>query len=520
MGLSETSYLDLASKVTHIIHAAADWRFVSLDELRKTNVQGTANVLELAKEANKIHSLERFSYISTAYVAGARTGIIAESELTDKFGFFTNYERSKYEGEQIVQSMKNEFPISIFRPSMVVGDSQTGAIKTFNTLYFPLRLYLTGKMRFMPVSSSLRINIVPVDYVAMSIAYLTFEPKAHGKTFHIVAPYESLPKLGELLDLAKKWAKSELSCKLPNPIYLPMSPSSMKTVLKIQRAFTGDRKVSDALISLSPYFSENRQFNRDNLDNLLGQYNFNWQEIMPKLLEYAVYNSFFHRSNRTVHEQVLFRLNSKSHSVTYFDLIKGRTQKKTGQEMHQEILAISGALKALGIKSGDRVALTGLNSSRYLALDIAIGLVGGVSVPLYYTTPPSDVNDVLKSSGAKLFFIGMPSLIARIPELTTDVPIISICQAPAPSTTNRPVLSWEDLLAKGDDNQVPIKAPIGFGDIATLRYSSGTTGKPKGVIFTHANLRYMAESIVSIISWRGEKPPFKIFIVFTNGACS
>ncbi|HEX7481963.1 MAG TPA: SDR family oxidoreductase, partial [Candidatus Bathyarchaeia archaeon] len=228
LGLTEESYFDLASRVTHIIHAAADWRLVSLEELRKTNVQGTTNVLEFAKDANKDHSLERFSFISTAYVAGARTGIIVESELFNEFGFFTDYERSKYEGELLVQAAKNEFPVSVFRPSMVVGDSRTGAIKTFNTLYFPLRLYLTGKLRLMPVSSSLRINMVPVDYVAMAIAQLTFEPKAEGRSFHLVAPYDSLPKLGEVLDLAQKWAKTELSNRLPNPIYLPMSPSSMK----------------------------------------------------------------------------------------------------------------------------------------------------------------------------------------------------------------------------------------------------------------------------------------------------
>ena len=366
LGLNEASYLDFASRVTHIIHAAADWRLVSLEELRKTNVQGTANVLDFAREANKGHSLERFSYISTAFVAGARTGIIAESELTNEFGFFTDYERSKYEGEQLVHAAENEFPVSVFRPSMVVGDSRTGAIKTFNTFYFPLRLYLTGKMRFMPVSRSLRINIVPVDYVAMTIAQLSFEPKAEGMTFHLVAPYESLPKLGELLDLAQKWAKTELSCELPNPIYLPMSASSMKAVLKLQRAFSGDRRVSDALISLSPYFSENRQFDRANLDSLLGYYDFKWEEIMPKLLQYAVYNSFFHRSDRTVHEQVLFRLDSKSHPIVYYDLIEGKTQKKTSQEMRQDILAICGALKTLGINPSDRVALTGLNSSQIL----------------------------------------------------------------------------------------------------------------------------------------------------------
>ncbi len=375
--------------------------------------------------------------------------------MTNEFGFFTNYERSKYEGELLVQAAKNEFPVSVFRPSMVVGDSRTGAIKTFNTFYFPLRLYLSGKMRLMPVSRSLRINIVPVDYVAMTIAQLTFEPKAEGKTFHLVAPYESLPKLGELLDLTQKWAKTELSCDLPNPTYLPMSPSSMKTVLKLQRAFTGDRRVSDALISLSPYFSENRQFNRDNLDSLLGHYDFKWQEIMPKLLQYAVYNSFFHRSDRTVHEQVLFRLESKSHPVTYFDLIEGKKVKKTVQEMHEDILAATNALKTYGITAGDRVAITGLNSTRYLAVDIAIGLTGAVSVPLYYTTPPVDINEVLKASGAKLFLIGMPSLLARIKELAADVPVVSMCRVPVPADTQRTIISWEEFLSKGKDKDSP-----------------------------------------------------------------
>jgi long-chain acyl-CoA synthetase len=134
-------------------------------------------------------------------------------------------------------------------------------------------------------------------------------------------------------------------------------------------------------------------------------------------------------------------------------------------------------------------------------VDIAIGLVGAVSVPLYYTTPPSDINPVLKASGVKLFFVGMPSLLARVNELDADVPIVSICRAQAPSNTQKSVVSWEEFLAKGNTTSVPVRVPVGFGDIATLRYSSGTTGKPKGAIFTHANLRYMAESTVSVTSW-------------------
>ncbi len=505
LGLEETEYRNVVEKVTHIIHTAADWRLLSLDELRKTNVEGTANVVALAKKANNHHGLERLSHVSTAYVAGGATGIIPEDQLTDGFGFFTDYERSKYEGEQLIQAAQEELATSVFRPSMVVGDSKTGAIKTFNTFYFPLRLYLTGKMRVMPVSRSLRINIVPVDYVARAVAQLTFDEKASGKRFHLVAPYESLPKLGELMDYVQKWAKNQLYCKLPKPLYMPMSASSMKNVLKLQRMLGGDKRVSDALSSLAPYFSENRTFDRSNLDGILGKYDFKWQEVAQKLLEYAVYNSFFHRSDRTVHEQVLFRLESKRYPVTYYDLIEGKAVKKTADEMRQEIIAATNALKAYGVCAGDRVALTGLNSSKYLAVDIAIGLAGAISVPLYYTTPPADINDVLKASGAKLFFVGIPSLLIRIKELTADVPIISICRTPAPEGTN--ATTWEDFLSKGKDAPVPVKAPIGFGDIATLRYSSGTTGKPKGAIFRHDNLRYMAESIVSITPWKARNRP-------------
>jgi long-chain acyl-CoA synthetase len=501
MGLQEEDYVSLVKCVTHIVHTAADWRLVSLDEIRKTNVQGTANILEVAKEANKRHHFQRFSHISTAYVAGRRTGEVSETELTDKFGFFTTYEQSKYEGELLVQAAKNELPVSIFRPSMIVGDSQTGAIKTFNTFYYPLKLYLTGKRRFMPVGRSLRINVVPVDYVAEAVAKLTFEPNANGLTFHLVAPYQTLIKLGELLDFLQKWAKKELSIKLPRPICIPMSASGMKATIKLQRVFQRNRRVSDALIALAPYFSENRQYKRTNTDRLLGVYEPRWVEILPHLLEYAVYNSFLHRSDRTVHEQALFRLKSTSYPVTYYDILESQTIRKTAAEMRNEVLAATSALKSFGIKAGDRVALTGLNSTRYLAADLAIGLVGAVSVPLYYTAPPPDINSILLSSGSKIFLVGMPSLLARVGELCSEVPIVSLCRGSISQNLTRKVYSWAEFLNKGVETESNAKAPVGFGDIATLRYSSGTTGTPKGAIFRHDNLRYMAESITSIMPW-------------------
>ncbi len=502
LGLKESDYDSLVENVTHIIHTAADWRLVSLEEIRKTNVQGTANVIEVARKASKHHHFERFSHISTAYVAGGRTGAVSETELTDEFGFLTNYEQSKYEGELLVQAAKTEFPVSIFRPSMVVGDSQTGAIKTFNTFYYPLKLYLTGKRRFVPVSRSLRLNVIPVDYVAEAVTKLTFNPKAIGLTFHLVAPSKSLLTVGELLSYVKEWAEAELGVKLSRPVFVPMSASFMKAILRLQQVFLRkNRRETDALTSLAPYFSENRQFGRTNTDKLLGAYNPRWIEILPRLLEYAVYNSFFHRSDRTVHEQALFRLESRSYPITYYDLIEDQIVKKTAAEMRHDILAAVSSLRSFGVKEGDRVALTGVNSTRYLAVDLAIGLLGAISVPLYYTAPPADINDILLSSGSKICFLGMPSLLSRAEEFTA-VPIISLCRGPIPQNLHRKVETWEEFLSRGATASSAVKAPAGFGDIATLRYSSGTTGKPKGSIFKHYNLRYMAESIVSIMPWR------------------
>jgi len=502
LGLSSEAYIVLAKRITHIIHTAADWRLVPLEELRKTNVQGTINVLELTRKANADHGIDRFSHISTAYVAGGRTGVVPEDALTDEFGFFTAYEQSKYEGEMLVQAAKKEFPVSIFRPAMVVGDSETGAIKTFNTFYFPLRLYLTGKLRILPVSRSLRINIVPVDYVASTIVQLTFNPKAEGRNFHLAAPYECLPKLGDLLEFVENWAKINLNAKLPKLFSVGMSASSMKNLLRLQKAFKlTDRKSMDALISLSPYFSENREFQRNNVNELLGSYEMNWQHILPHLLEYAVYHGFFHRSDRTVYEQVLFRLQSKSFPINYFDIVDNNIIPKSPFEMQKDMLDAAHALRVMGVNAGDRVALTGLNCTKYLAVDIAIGLVGAVSVPLYYTSPPADIDQVLKASGAKLLFVGIPSLLQRVDELQTNIPVISFCRDDMPQNMSKKTIAWIDFLSKASDAE-SITAPISFDDVATLRYSSGTTGKPKGAIFRHDNLKYMAESIASIIPWQ------------------
>jgi long-chain acyl-CoA synthetase len=473
---------ELRDRVTHIVHAAADLRVdASVEELRRTNVDGVAHVLELARS---VRGLARLVHVSTAYVAGGRTGMVGEDDLTDAFGFESPYEQTKYEGERLVRAASSELPISVVRPAMIVGDSRTGDIKTFNTFYTPLRLLLSGQVRIIPASRRLRVNIVPVDYVADAIVRLAFEPAAEGLTFHLTTPAGQLPTAEEVVAVARRWARDRLGVRLRPPLFVPVGVGS--------RGRTGRL--------LAPYFRERRRFRRDHTDALLGPAVPDWHAYLPLLLEHATARGFLHRSDRTVHEQVVFRLASRRRPVRFTDVdAEGAVTVRPATAIRREISSAAAALRAMGVGPGTRVAIVGANSSRYLVADVAIGLVGGVSVPLYPTTPPAELDDVLRRSRAEVLFVGAPAVLRRLDELSTNLPVVSFCRGDPPA--DRGVIGWAAFLASGEGTAVPARAPVGPDDLATIRYTSGTTGPPKGVAFTHAQLRWMAETMASLVPW-------------------
>jgi long-chain acyl-CoA synthetase len=224
LGLDPSTDADLCGRLTQIVHAAADLRVdASVEDLRRTNVDGVAHILEFARS---VRGLTRLVHVSTAYVAGGRTGTVGEDDLTHAFGFESPYEQTKYEGERLVRAASSELPVSIVRPAMIVGDSRTGDIKTFNTFYTPLRLLLSGKLRVIPASRRLRVNIVPVDYVADAIVRLAFEPAAVGLTFHLTTPTGELPTAEEVVSVARRWARDRLGIRLRSPLFVPVGIGS------------------------------------------------------------------------------------------------------------------------------------------------------------------------------------------------------------------------------------------------------------------------------------------------------
>ncbi|MGB9936641.1 MAG: SDR family oxidoreductase [Methanobacterium sp.] len=499
LGLEKEEYRELSRTITHVIHSAADWSLKSsFEQLQKINVHGTQNVLKLAQLAHEDHGLERFAHVSTAYVAGGKRGIVSEDNLTSEHGFLSDYEKTKFESE--IEVKKSSFDVSIFRPSMIVGDSSTGYIKTFNTVYVPLRLYLSGKLKILPVSRDMKINLVPVDFVADSIVKLTFDNRAINKTFHLTAPKEVLPTVNELIKFVKMWSSENLNINLNNPIYLPLNTTSIKKISSSGKLLgKGTVKLLETMNTLSPYFNENREYQRDNIDELLWPYNYKWQEFLPKILEFAVYYGFLHRSDRTVHEQALFRLQSRSRPVNYYDIVKGEIKKSSSIDVYNNIIFALKSLQSLEVKKGDRIAIVGHNSTQYLILDMAIGLSGAVSVPIYYTSPINEIKEILDDSGAKILFVGTSQILKDIVALGIQIPVISLC---SDNNHNSNVISWKEFLKMGKNVTEILNVPLNFNDLVTIRYTSGTTGKPKGVMFNHGNLRWMAEFIASMPPWK------------------
>ncbi|MFB6271589.1 MAG: SDR family oxidoreductase [Salinibacter sp.] len=183
-------YDEVADRMTQAIHLAAVYDLTIPREVGwRINVDGTRHVLDLlARSPN----LERFGYVSSAYVSGKRTGTIYEDELVHEAGFKNFYEETKYHAEVIVQDHMDEVPTLIFRPSIVVGDSETGETDKFDGPYFVL-----NALRKLPRYSLMTrvgsgtepVNMVPVDFVIDAMVHLLGTEGHEGTVFHLTDPH-------------------------------------------------------------------------------------------------------------------------------------------------------------------------------------------------------------------------------------------------------------------------------------------------------------------------------------------
>jgi thioester reductase-like protein len=199
LGLSRRAGDELASEVTEVVHGAASVTFeLPLEEAREINVRGSRRVLELCA---RMRSLRSVAYISTAYVAGLHEGRFAEEDLHLGQSFRNTYELSKYEAERVVRGYGCALPLSVMRPSIIVGDRATGFTTSFNVLYWPLRAFAKTGFVALPARRDAPVDVVSVDYVADAVFALAARAPSRLETYHLTAG-EATSTVGEIVDLS------------------------------------------------------------------------------------------------------------------------------------------------------------------------------------------------------------------------------------------------------------------------------------------------------------------------------
>ena len=210
---------DLAAldDVTEVWHLAAVYD-LSVPEAvaRRVNVDGTARVIEFCCSLRDLHRLQ---YVSTCYVSGAYEGEFREDSLDEGQPFRNHYESTKFEAELLVRkAMADGLPATIYRPGIVVGDSQTGETQKYDGPYF-LATFLQRQPRIAVVpavgsSERVRVSLVPRDFVVDAMDELSVMDDSLGRTFALTDP--NPPTVRELVDaFAGHLGKTVLWLPLP-----------------------------------------------------------------------------------------------------------------------------------------------------------------------------------------------------------------------------------------------------------------------------------------------------------------
>jgi len=267
IGLTAEQRELLVLTTTHIIHGAATIRFDHpLDEARTINCGGTRRMLALAQMCAEHGKLERFVYIGTSSVSGRRAGHIYEDELEMQQKFFNTYEQSKCESERIVRDHFDRLPTTIFRPSIIIGDSRTGKTSSFNVIYIPLRLFHKGMLTYVPGTPDTKMDLIPIDWVDDAMVYIMARPESAGKVFHITAGPERAATMEQVVLGATKYFDEH------SPLDRPRTVEFISRE-EFERRRSRMRGREEALMSqldtLLPYVSINRLFDSANTDALL-----------------------------------------------------------------------------------------------------------------------------------------------------------------------------------------------------------------------------------------------------------
>jgi long-chain acyl-CoA synthetase len=183
-GLDESDYRRLVRTTDSVIHCAASLNRKSEKSCLNVNLRGTLEVIQLAMRARDEHGLRRFSHVSTVAVAGHRSNEVVEEDTSIDWNRsdYDPYARTKKFCEHMVRQLLPDVQRTIFRPSIVLGDSRRPETNQFDMVR--AFVFLAG-LPALPFNPTDRIDIVPVDFVADAVVKLHQKENPEYEIYHL-----------------------------------------------------------------------------------------------------------------------------------------------------------------------------------------------------------------------------------------------------------------------------------------------------------------------------------------------
>lgn len=288
LGLMPDQITARRDQVHLFLHAASNIRLdLTVEDARRMILGGTQNAYRLSR--NFAH-LERFGFISTMEVIGRYEGLVKEEFLTDyKLDFINNYEVAKFEAEEFLrQEIESGAAVSIFRPTMVVGEAATGKALGFQSFYMMVeKMLLAPDYPILPKGPP--VDTIPVDILAEGIVKLMEYPDARSQIYHFGQGLDDAITFPEFITELQSILETRLHRKIRRPLYV--TPIFHKMLLGALSKITWGRLRRFLRIQLIFIKFAGLSWNVDNhkTRNTLGTLGMKWprlKQYLPVLINY------------------------------------------------------------------------------------------------------------------------------------------------------------------------------------------------------------------------------------------
>jgi thioester reductase-like protein len=284
-GLNRDEYDRLIHTTDSVIHCAASLNRKSEKSCLNVNLRGTLEVLTLARHAEHYHGLRRFSEVSTVAVAGKRKDEVVTEDQSIEWdrSDYDPYARTKKFCEHMTRVLLPDTPTTVFRPSIVLGDSRHAETTQFDMV--KAFVFLAG-LPALPFRPSDKIDIVNVDFVADAIATLHQKDQPQYDTYHLSSGTASQTFRQLTTVLAAQQQKRA-------PVFLPFTEKPFASSVNFLSTRKGPTGHGASLLKVfMPYLVWNTVFDNTRVTAELGRKPVPFSQYSFPLLKFSRDNQF------------------------------------------------------------------------------------------------------------------------------------------------------------------------------------------------------------------------------------